>query len=104
MPPGWLKRASLPVPSLDPDGPARPARVVTTPLMIIRTVLLPLSATYSAPQFGIENPHDDELATATARGELNRAALPVPSALPGSPAEPATVLTTPGVVPEWNPA
>ena len=39
-------RAALPVPSLVPELPAIPARVVTTPpLVILRIVLLEVSAT-----------------------------------------------------------
>src|ERR1019366_3318022 len=51
-------------------------------------VLLPLSATNTLPA----------LSTATPQGYLNRAALPVPSALPEVPARPASVVTTPAGV------
>ena len=61
-------------------GAARqPASVVTTPAgVILRIVLLPVSATYTLPA----------LSTATPSGWANRAALPVPSALPELPGQP----------------
>src|ERR1051326_6307726 len=85
MPAGALKRASLPVPSADPLFPAEPASVVTAPAgVIIRIVWFPASATYRLVL----------LSTATAPGLLNRASLPVPSAEPLLPADPAIVVTT----------
>lgn len=38
------------------------------------------------------------LSTATPEGKLKRAAVPVPSALPATPAAPANVVTTPEAV------
>ena len=68
--------------------PARPASVVTTPAaVIVRIVFLP-SATYTVPP----------LSTAIPSGKLNRAALPVPSLLPGLFARPANVVTSPAAV------
>ena len=81
---GRLKRAAAPVPSALPAVPA-PARVVTTPAAVIRRIaLLEESATYTMPS----------VPTATPKGALNRAAAPVPSALPRVPS-PASVVTTP---------
>src|SRR5450631_993218 len=86
---GTLKRAALPVPSTYPKLPARPASVVTTAAgVILRIVWLPVSATYTLPA----------PSTATENGVANRAALPVPSALPGLFAKPAKVLTVPAGV------
>jgi hypothetical protein len=47
MPQGLLNLAAVPVPSVEPDEPAVPAKVVTAPeeIMILRIVLLPESAT-----------------------------------------------------------
>ena len=45
-PSGVKKRAAVPVPSVLPLAPATPANVLTTPVaLIMRIVLLPLSAT-----------------------------------------------------------
>ena len=72
-----------------PLTPANPASVLTTPPgAIFRIVWLPVSATYTLPA----------LSTATPCGWLKSAALPVPSALPLTPANPASVLTTPAGV------
>ena len=78
------------MPLLEPNCGAMPASVVTAPAGVIcRIVLLLVSATYTVPA----------VLTATPRGELNRAALPVPSVLPVFPARPANVVTTPlGVI------
>src|ERR1035438_8539196 len=85
---GRLNRAALFVPSALPLTPAFPARVVTTQFVptgvISRMVSLSPSATYTLPL----------VSTATPLGSLNRAALFVPSALPGLPAFPASVVTT----------
>src|SRR5205823_13648032 len=54
----------------------------------LRIVLLTVSATYTLPEESV----------ATPSGLLNRAALPVPSALPPFPASPASVVTTPAGV------
>src|SRR6266850_8001398 len=89
----YPKRASLLVPSqwlqaCGDDCPARPAMVLETqspPVALSRrTVKLPASATNTLPP----------LSTATAEGLKKRAALLVPSSLPGLPADPATVLET----------
>src|SRR6266568_4468174 len=88
-PVGKLKRAVLPVPSALPKRPAEPANVVTFAAgVILRMVLLLVSATKMLPT----------LSMATATGLLKRAALPVPLALPGLPAKPAKVVTTPAGV------
>ena len=59
--------------------PATPASVVTTPAGVtFRIVLLQVSATYTLPA----------LSTATPSGWQNRAALPVPSALPEASRQP----------------
>src|SRR5262245_21915945 len=89
MPVGTEKRAALPVPSTDPVDPACPASVVTTPAgVIIRTVLLLPTCTYRLSAASI----------ATAFGELNRAAAPVPYVLPEFSAKPANVVTVPSGV------
>ena len=129
IPCGPPNRAALPVPSFDPNAPAWPASVVTTPAGVIcRIVLLLESATYTVPAVSTATPSrtiesrgaagavgasDSSppgprassrcrrvqfsgscdccwsatytlpvLSTATPRGPLNRAALPVPSVLP----------------------
>src|ERR1035437_3983975 len=88
-PDGPLNCAELPVPSLMPGVPALPASVVTTPAEVtFRIVELPVSATKTLPA----------LSTATPEGRLNRASLPVPSALPEFPALPASVVTIPAGV------
>ena len=66
-------------------GAPPPASVVTTAAAVTwRILLLLVSATYNVPA----------LSTATPRGPLNRAALPVPSVFPDVPARPASVVTT----------
>ena len=85
-PNGYRNRAAAPVPSALPLLPVRPASVVTTPPdAIFRIARLFESATYTLPA----------LSTATPAGPLKRAAAPVPSAVPGLPAVPASVVTTP---------
>src|SRR6478609_9888666 len=86
---GKLNRAALPEPSVLPKVSAWPARVVTVPsLVILRMVLLPVSATYRLPL----------LSQATLRGLLNDAAAPTPLLLPLTPNLPAKVVTTPAEV------
>src|SRR5207248_6389477 len=86
---GKLKRAVLPAPLALPVLPAKPAKVLTTRAgVILRMVLLLVSATKILPI----------LSMATATGNLKRAVLPVPLALPGLPAKPAKVVTTPAGV------
>src|SRR5947207_1614754 len=88
-PDGLSNRASLPVPSLEPTCPAVPAIVLTAPAaVILRIVLLFLSATYTLPAASIATPY----------GLSNRASLPVPSLEPTWPAVPANVLTAPAAV------
>ena len=85
-PSGRSKLAAGPVASALPTTPAVPASVVTTPAgVILRIVLFPSSATYTFPA----------LSTAAPNGSLKLAAAPVPSALPVTPAVPASVVTTP---------
>src|SRR5688572_7270579 len=84
---GAEKRASAPTPSIEPDAPAVPANVVTSPVVItiLRIVLLFKSLTYRltpSPQIPL------------AKRKLNRAALPPPSALPDWPGVPASVRTS----------
>src|SRR5688572_6192793 len=87
--PGSENRALLPVPSASPALPLNPAIVLTTPAEeILRNTWFLESATYTFP---FES-------TATPDGPLNRADAPVPSAVPGPPAEPASVDTTPAEV------
>ena len=83
-PRGLLNCAALPVPSLLPF-PSPPASVVTTPAGVIVRILPTPSATYTVPT----------LSTAIPWGELNRAALPVPSVPPAVFARPANVVTLP---------
>src|SRR5437588_2663178 len=99
-PKGPAKRAALPTPlTLQQRPPARvlgfegnPANVVTTPAgVIFRIVALTQSATYTFPPRSVPIP----------AGLLNRAAEPVPSALPvlKKPGVPARVVTAPdGVI------
>ncbi len=69
--------------------PAVPANVVTLPpASIFRIVWLPLSATYRLPA----------VSPAMPRGALKRADANGPSADPGVPARPPTVVTTPADV------
>jgi hypothetical protein len=86
MPTGWLKSAAVPVPSVEPEVPAIPAKVVTSPdaVLIARMVLLPVSVTKR-----------DGPSVTTPMGVWNVAAVPVPSAEPEVPAIPAKVVTTP---------
>ena len=75
-PVGRLKLAAVPVPSALPNTFAVPASVVTAPAaVILRIVLLPVSATYTLPA----------PSTATPNGRWKVAAVPVPSALPPDP-------------------
>src|SRR5262249_43096158 len=76
-----------PVPSVLPDIPADPAMVVTAPLATItrRIVLFPASATSRFPSPSVARTVGDE----------KRAAAPVPSVAPDTPADPATVVTAP---------
>ena len=54
---GWLKKASLPVPSLSPAIPGNPAIVVTVPAgVILRMVELPVSARYKLPVASTASP------------------------------------------------
>ena len=86
MPQGLLNRAVVPAPLALPEVPAKPATVVTTPAeVILRTVWLPLSATWKVP----------EASKAMAFGVLKRALPPVASVLPEVPASPAKVVTSP---------
>src|SRR6267142_991245 len=88
-PNGRLKLAAAPTPSVLPPAPADPANVLTTPAgVILRMVLLYVSDTYTLPA----------LSVATPDGNLKLAAVPVPSALPATPADPASVLTAPAGV------
>ena len=61
--------------------------LVSSPTVILRILLLERSATYTVPS----------PPTATAKGALKLAAVPVPSALPAVP-EPASVATIPAAV------
>ena len=71
------------------DTPNALTNAVTTPAgVIFRMSALPSSATKTLPA----------PSTATPQGLLRRAAAPVPSALPGEPAVPANVVTTPVAV------
>src|SRR5271157_5152830 len=82
MPSGARKRAAAAAPSVSPGLPAAPATVLTTPSgVILRMVLLPVSATKRFPA----------LSTAIPPGDWKRAALPGPSALPGAPIRPAMI-------------
>ena len=87
IPNGELKVAAVPVASKEPFEP-EPANVVTTPAdVILRILLLLVSATYKFP----------ELSAVTPYGELKVAAVPVESKEPATP-EPANVVTTPADV------
>src|SRR5215831_16058982 len=88
-PAGPENAAAAPLPSALPETPAVPASVVTTPAgVILRIVLFPGSATYKFPAVSV----------ATPAGPENAAAAPLPSALPKTPAVPASVVTTPAGV------
>jgi hypothetical protein len=77
---GCVKRARLPLLSVVPLAPARPASVVTVPSgAILRIVRLPWSATYTLPF----------VSTARPRGVLKRAAVPFLSTVPPVVASPA---------------
>src|SRR5437660_206684 len=85
----YLNGAPLPAPSALPALPANPASVVTAPADVpLRIVWLIVSATQTVPA----------MSTAKPVGTLKRAALPVPSAPPALPANPASVVTTPADV------
>lgn len=77
------------MPSAPPVTPAVPAKVVTTPaLVILRIVPFPASATNTLPAASTTRPS----------GAPNNAAAPVPSAEPLIPGVPANVVTTPAGV------
>src|SRR5580693_603155 len=87
-PVGRLKRAAAPVSSVEPELPAVPATVVTTPAgVIILITSLFLSATNMFP---LES-------TARPAGWLNDAADPVPLLLPSAPGVPARKVKVYGV-------
>src|SRR6266699_7815 len=90
---GPLNVAAVPMPSALPDAlVVLPARMLTRPeeMTIRRMVLLLLSATYRLVPL---------LSMARPIGRLNRAAVPMPSALPDAPVVlPARVVTTPAGV------
>ena len=82
-PVGKLKEAAVPVPSAEPELPL-PAKVVTTPAGVIFLMrLLSPSATYTLSL----------LSTATPKGLLKEADVPVASVAPLTPSIPAKVLT-----------
>src|SRR5262249_3296994 len=83
----WSGNASWGVgPRTIPATPAVPATVVTTPAgVILRSVWFSVSVTKTLPAGS----------TATPVGLWKRAAGPVPAAVPGGSAAPASVVTTP---------
>ena len=85
IPDGMENCAAGPVPSLLPQFPGEPARVVTAPVAttIFRIVVPATTKRLPAPSL------------ATLNGPLNRAAAPVPSSLPALPGEPAEVVVDP---------
>ncbi len=84
-----MKRAAGPLPLAEPETPAVPATVDTTPAGVtLRTVSLLVSATYTFPLASTPMPD----------GWLNWAAAPVPSAWPVMWGVPAIVVTTPAGV------
>jgi len=85
IPEGLRNSDACPVPSANPGVPAKPARVVTTPLCVtFRTVWFPVSHRNSeVPSLVIPE------------GDRKRASGPVPSAEPGVPDVPARVVTSP---------
>ena len=88
-PAGYQNLAALPVPSTAPAAPGKPANVDTAPAWVtFRIVRLWKSATKTFPL----------PSTATPEGLENRAAYPVPSAVPEIPGAPANVDTTPAGV------
>jgi hypothetical protein len=93
MPAGDFKYAFVPTPSPVPPTPARPARVVTTPvdMMICRSKWLPVSTNKAKLPF-------DEIQMPD--GELNEALVPIPSEDPTL--LPANTLTSPDVTTTWR--
>ena len=83
------------MPSADPRVPADPATVVTSPVatMIWRIRWFPESVTNA-----VVPPGEYEMSV----GELNLAAVPVPSADPLVPFEPASVVTPPVGTAIWR--